>query len=96
MTPTVAKRNHHQDWMPSIFNDFLGHEWLESFANRVNSLPAMNIAETENEYRIELAVPGLEKGDFLAMVIAAFITFLPVLLITMVAVYGLIWVLLLR
>jgi len=64
MTPTVAKRNHHQDWMPSIFNDFLGHEWLETFTNRVNSLPAMNIAETENEYRIELAVPGLEKGDF--------------------------------
>ncbi len=61
MTP--AKR-HHQDWMPNIFNDFLGNEWLETFANRVNSLPAMNIAETDDEYRIELAVPGLEKDDF--------------------------------
>jgi len=63
MTP--AKHHHqHQDWMPSIFNDFLGHEWLETFSNRVNSLPAMNIVETDDEYRIELAVPGLQKGDF--------------------------------
>jgi HSP20 family protein len=61
MTPA---KKHHQDWMPSIFNDFLGHEWLETFSNRVNSLPAMNIAETEDEYKIELAVPGLDKEDF--------------------------------
>jgi flagellar biosynthesis/type III secretory pathway M-ring protein FliF/YscJ len=33
----------------------------------------------------------LEKGDFLAMVIAAFITFLPVLLITLFVLFGLIW-----
>ena len=63
MTP-ARRHHHHQDWMPSIFNDFLGNEWLETFANRVDSLPAMNIAETDDEYRIELAVPGLEKGDF--------------------------------
>ena len=34
----------------------------------------------------------LEKGDFLAMVIAAFIVFLPILAITIVIAYGLIWV----
>jgi len=33
----------------------------------------------------------LEKGDFLAMCIAALITFLPVLLITIGVIYGLIW-----
>ena len=38
----------------------------------------------------------LEKGDFWAMVIAAFITFIPVLIIVMVIVYGLMWILLLR
>ena len=31
----------------------------------------------------------LEKGDFLAMVIAAFITFMPILIIAMVVIYGL-------
>ena len=34
----------------------------------------------------------LEKGDFLAMVIAAFLTFFPVLLIAMTVIYGLLWI----
>jgi hypothetical protein len=38
----------------------------------------------------------LEKGDFLAMVIAAFITFIPVLIIVMVVFFGLMWLLVLR
>jgi hypothetical protein len=33
----------------------------------------------------------LEKGDFFAMVIAAFITFMPVLLISLAVLFGLIW-----
>jgi HSP20 family protein len=33
----------------------------EKFANRI---PAVNIAETENEFEVELAVPGLKKEDF--------------------------------
>jgi hypothetical protein len=35
----------------------------------------------------------LEKGDFPAMVIAAVITFFPVLLIAMFVIYGLVWLL---
>jgi len=38
----------------------------------------------------------LEKGDFLAMVIAAFITFLPVLIIALVLVFGLMWLIVMR
>jgi hypothetical protein len=38
----------------------------------------------------------LEKGDFLAMLIAALITFLPVLIIAMVLIYGLAWILFVR
>ena len=30
----------------------------------VTRVPAVNIAETENEFHIELAVPGLKKEDF--------------------------------
>ena len=33
----------------------------EKFAIRT---PAVNIAETENEFEVELAVPGLKKDDF--------------------------------
>jgi hypothetical protein len=38
----------------------------------------------------------LEKGDFFAMLIAAFITFFPVLIISMVLVYGLLWIFFMR
>ena len=38
----------------------------------------------------------LEKGDFLAMVIAAFITFFPILIIAMTVIYGLLWIFILR
>ena len=38
----------------------------------------------------------LEKGDFPAMVIAAFITFVPVLIIAMAVIYGLLWIFMLR
>ena len=30
----------------------------------ITKIPAVNIAETENEFHIELAVPGLKKEDF--------------------------------
>ena len=46
------------DVFDSILNDtFLG----ERLVSRV---PAVNIAETDNEFHIELAVPGLKKEDF--------------------------------
>jgi len=38
----------------------------------------------------------LEKGDLPAMIIAAFITFMPVLVIAMVLFYGIIWLLFIR
>jgi HSP20 family protein len=46
------------DVFDTILNDkFLG-------GRQVAQVPAVNIAETENEFHIELAVPGLKKEDF--------------------------------
>ena len=46
------------DVFDSLLNDkFLGDKL-------VSRVPAVNIAETENEFHIELAVPGLKKEDF--------------------------------
>lgn len=46
------------DVFDSILNDsFLGDKL-------VARIPAVNIAETENEFQVELAVPGLKKEDF--------------------------------
>ena len=50
-----------QNWLPNIFNDFFGNEWVE----KTNSTaPAVNILETENDYKVEIASPGLTKNDF--------------------------------
>jgi HSP20 family protein len=46
---------------PSFAADFL----RPGFQDRVNgNLPSVNVAETDLGFRIELAAPGLEKGDF--------------------------------
>lgn len=49
-----------QNWLPGIFNDFFGNEWMEK-ANVTS--PAINIMETENDYRVEVAAPGMTKND---------------------------------
>jgi len=38
----------------------------------------------------------LEKGDFLAMVIAAFITFIPVLIVILIVFFGIMWLVFVR
>jgi len=38
----------------------------------------------------------LEKGDFPAMVIAALITFMPILLLALAVIYGVLWLLFVR
>lgn len=49
----------------SLFDNFFRDDFPVSFRNGPNrSTPAVNIAETEDNYRIEVAAPGLDKGNF--------------------------------
>ena len=51
---------------PSVLED-LFRPWNELFDDRwsaLTSFPYVNIRETDNEYEIKLAAPGLEKNDF--------------------------------
>lgn len=50
-----------QNWLPSIFNDFFDNDWMEK-AN--STAPAINVIESEKDYKIELAAPGMTKEDF--------------------------------
>jgi HSP20 family protein len=61
MLPTIVKSN----WMPTIFDDFFGSDWMNDRLNYglTSVRPAVNLIETEKEYRIELATPGLSKKD---------------------------------
>ena len=47
--------------MPDIFNDFFDNSWME---RPTYTAPAINVMETEKEYDVELAAPGLDKEDF--------------------------------
>ncbi|MDR0365094.1 MAG: Hsp20/alpha crystallin family protein [Bacteroidales bacterium] len=58
-----VRRN--QTWLPGIFNDFFGNEWMQT---RKSVIPAVNIIENDNEFKVELAVPGLTKKDFIVKI----------------------------
>jgi len=49
------------NWLPGIFNDFFGNEWVE---RQRTANPAVNILENDKEYKVEIAAPGLTKNDF--------------------------------
>ena len=55
--------------MPSLFDDFF-KPWNEWFGNsgdilgRVLTVPQVNITETQDEYMVSLAAPGMKKSDF--------------------------------
>ncbi|MDD3061211.1 MAG: Hsp20/alpha crystallin family protein [Massilibacteroides sp.] len=50
-----------QNWLPSIFNDFFDNDWMV----RANATaPSINVIETEKDYKIEVAAPGMTKEDF--------------------------------
>ena len=48
------------NWLPSIFNDFFGNEWMES---NTKLTPAINIKQDEKGFIVEVAAPGMQKED---------------------------------
>ncbi len=57
MMPT--RRNPH--WVPGIFNDFFDNRWMD----KTNATaPAINVIETEKDYKVKVAAPGMKKEDF--------------------------------
>ena len=55
-----VRRN--QNWLPSIFNDLLGSDWPAERRN--TTAPAVNIIETDDDYKVEVAAPGMTRDDF--------------------------------
>lgn len=54
--------------IPSLFDDLFTRDWVDS--SRANwrdsgaTLPAVNVMETSDDFRIEVAAPGMKRGDF--------------------------------
>lgn len=63
MLPVFNRRSS----MPSIVDDFFGKDMLSNFFDDYQTgicVPAVNIIEGKDDFRIEVAAPGLDKKDF--------------------------------
>lgn len=62
----LAKRN--ENYLPSFFDRFWNNELMDwghsNFSSTNTSLPAVNVKETDDDFVIELAAPGMDKNDF--------------------------------
>ena len=57
MTP-VTRRG---QWLPDVFNDFFDTDFMP----KTNAMaPAINVKESETDYEVEVAAPGMTKNDF--------------------------------
>ncbi len=67
MTLIRYKSNPNDMWFPSfsnLFNNFLEDD-LNGLKTKASvTLPAVNIKESDDGFRVELAAPGLDKKDF--------------------------------
>jgi len=54
--------------IPSLLNDLFSRDWLDStMANwraYGSTMPAVNVQETNDDYMIEVAAPGMKRDDF--------------------------------
>ncbi len=64
----VRSTNNNYPSIPSFIDNLFSRDWLDwsalNFSNTNTTLPAINIKETDNEYEIEVAAPGMKKTDF--------------------------------
>ncbi|HDO26825.1 MAG TPA: Hsp20/alpha crystallin family protein [Bacteroidetes bacterium] len=55
------------DWgFPTLWEDLFNNDLVNfpSFVARGTTVPAVNISETEGNYTVEMAAPGMKKSDF--------------------------------
>lgn len=53
--------------LPSLIENFFGrdfNDFVSSNMNAMNNVPAVNVVENQESFRIEVAAPGLKKEDF--------------------------------
>ena len=59
---SLVKRNNL--FFPSLMNEFMGPDWFGGTDKWNTSVPAVNIKDNEEDFELELAVPGVKKDDF--------------------------------
>lgn len=65
MLPVVKSTRRNQNgWLPSLLDDFFSEDFMGVPVSRQFATPAVNIRETEKNYDIQVAAPGMTKDDF--------------------------------
>lgn len=54
--------------VPSLLDNFIEGNLLDwnssNFADKDSTMPAVNVKETDNNFQLEVAAPGMKKSDF--------------------------------
>lgn len=65
---SLIRRNGDLFNFPSLFDDFFTRDFFNrgdsSFSSTGTSIPAVNIRETNDDFEVEMAAPGMTKKDF--------------------------------
>jgi len=65
---SLVKRENALPVWSNFFNDFLNRDWFDwsnqNFSLTNTTIPAVNIKETENDFEVDVAAPGMAKEDF--------------------------------
>jgi HSP20 family protein len=69
LTMTLVKRyDNYFPSLPSFFNNLFSRDLMDwsnlNYSSTNTTLPAVNVRETDNEFEIEVAAPGLKRDDF--------------------------------
>src|SRR5436190_461064 len=62
---SLTRRN---DYLPGLFNDFFTRDiwdWgLGNSSSTNTTIPAINVKESNDNFEVEVAAPGMKKDDF--------------------------------
>ena len=65
---SIIKRNSNSFFMPELFDDFMSRNLFDwgttNFSTTGTTLPAVNIRESNENFEVEMAAPGMTKNDF--------------------------------
>jgi len=61
----LVKTNHSTPIIPNVFNELLKDMNLLNFSDTNSNIPAVNVNETVDDFVVSVAVPGLDKKDFI-------------------------------
>ena len=54
----------HSNYLPTLVSDFWGEDLFPAFEQNWRMTPAVNIIESDQDFKVEVAAPGLCKDNF--------------------------------